>query len=168
MLADDPVAAERELRRAYDSLSAVGEKFILSTAAGLLGQMQYAFGRVDEAEQLGLETKALATEDDVDAQMRSGVACCRRSQRDEASSTAARTLVREALDILEPTDAVLLKYGALLDLAEVLRLARGARRRLGQRSWEQRVWPSRRGARSCRAPRTRCSRRSTNPSSRSR
>ena len=123
MLADDPVAAERELRRAYDSLSAVGEKFILSTAAGLLGQMQYAFGRVDEAEQLGLETKALATEDDVDAQslwrcVLSKVAA-RRGELDRGE-----TLVREALDILEPTDAVLLKYGALLDLAEVLRLAR--------------------------------------------
>ena len=123
MLADDPVAAEHELRRAYDSLSAVGEKFILSTAAGLLGQMQYAFGRVDEAEQLGLETKALATEDDVDAQslwrcVLSKVAA-RRGELDRGE-----TLVREALDILEPTDAVLLKYGALLDLAEVLRLAR--------------------------------------------
>jgi hypothetical protein len=31
--------------------------------------------------------------------------------------------VREALDILAPTDHVLLKYGALLDLAEVQRLA---------------------------------------------
>ena len=123
MLADDPVAAERELRRAYDSLSAVGERFILSTAAGLLGQMQYAFGRVDEAEQLGLETKALATEDDVDAQslwrcVLSKVAA-RRGELDRGE-----TLVREALDLLEPTDAVLLKYGALLDLAEVLRLAR--------------------------------------------
>ena len=77
----------------------------------------------DEAEQLGLETKALATEDDVDAQslwrcVLSKVAA-RRGELDRGE-----TLVREALDILEPTDAVLLKYGALLDLAEVLRLAR--------------------------------------------
>jgi hypothetical protein len=31
--------------------------------------------------------------------------------------------VREALEILEPTDAVLFRFGALLDLAEVRRLA---------------------------------------------
>ena len=122
MLADDPVAAERELRRAYDSLSAVGEKFILSTAAGLLGQMQHALGRLDEAEQLGLEAKALATADDVDTQALwrcvLGKVAARRG--DVAKGEA---LVREALDILAPTDAVLLKTGALLDLAEVLRLA---------------------------------------------
>jgi hypothetical protein len=35
----------------------------------------------------------------------------------------AEILVREALDMLSPTDAVLFKYGALLDLAEVRRLA---------------------------------------------
>ena len=31
--------------------------------------------------------------------------------------------MREALDILAPTDAVLLRFGALVDLAEVLQLA---------------------------------------------
>jgi class 3 adenylate cyclase/tetratricopeptide (TPR) repeat protein len=123
MLADDPIAAERELRRAYDSLSAAGEKFILSTVAGLLGQTQYALGRMDDAEQLALEAKALAAADDVDTQ-----ALWRRV----LSKIAARrgdvekgeALVREALDILAPTDAVLLKFGALLDLTEVQRLAR--------------------------------------------
>ena len=122
MLASDSVAAERELRRAYESLSAVGEKFILSTAAGLLGQTQYALDRLDEAEQLGLEAKALATADDVDTQalwrcVLSKIAA-RRGEFDKGEG-----LVREALEILEPTDAVLLRFGALLDLAEVLRLA---------------------------------------------
>jgi class 3 adenylate cyclase/tetratricopeptide (TPR) repeat protein len=122
-LAHDPGVAERELRRAYDSLSAVGEKFILSTAAGLLAQVQYALERVEEAEQLGLEAKALATRDDIDSQalwrcVLSKVAA-RRGRFDQGEA-----LVREALDLLEPTDGVLLKYGALLDLAEVFRLAR--------------------------------------------
>jgi len=121
MLADDVVAAERELRRAYDSLSAVGEKFILSTAAGLLGQTQYALERLDDAEQLGLEAKALATADDVDTQALwrcvLGKVAARRGDVERGEA-----LVREAIDVLAPTDAFLLKFGAFLDLAEVLRL----------------------------------------------
>ncbi len=41
MLAGDPVAAERELGRAYDALCAAGEKFIRSTVAGLLAETHY-------------------------------------------------------------------------------------------------------------------------------
>jgi tetratricopeptide (TPR) repeat protein len=123
MLADDSIAAERELRRAYDSLSAVGEKFILSTVAGLLGQTQYALGRVDAAEQLGLEAKALATSDDVDTQALWRCVLSKVAAR-RGDVEKGEALVREALDILAPTDAVLLKFGALLDLAEVQRLAR--------------------------------------------
>jgi hypothetical protein len=35
----------------------------------------------------------------------------------------AEALVREALAVLEETDAVLFRYGAFLDLAEVIRLS---------------------------------------------
>jgi len=122
MLAGDPMTAERELRRAYDSLSAVGEKFILSTAAGLLGQTQYALDRLEEAEQLGLEAKALATPDDVDTQALWRCVLAKIAAR-RGDFDKGEALVREALEILEPTDAVLLRFGGLLDLAEVLRLA---------------------------------------------
>jgi len=124
MIADDLTAAEHELRRAYDSLSAVGERFILSTAAGLLGQTQYTLDRLDEAEQLGLEAKALATADDVDSQALWRCVLAKVAAR-RGDIQKGEALVREALDILGPTDAFLLKFGALLDLAEVLRL--GAR-----------------------------------------
>lgn len=103
-------------------LSAVGEKFIRSTAAGLLAQTSYALGHYDEFERLSAEVEELATDDDIDAQALSrcvrGKILARRGEFDEAEA-----VVREALAILEPTDAVLFKFGALLDLAEVLRLA---------------------------------------------
>jgi class 3 adenylate cyclase/tetratricopeptide (TPR) repeat protein len=122
MLAGNPVAAERELRRAYDALRAVGEKFILSTVAGLLAQTHYALGHLEEVEQLGELTEELATDDDIDSQALSRVVRAKIFAR-QGSFDAAKTRAREALEILAPTDAILLKFGALLDLAEVHRLA---------------------------------------------
>ncbi len=123
MLAGDPVAAERELRRGYDILVGMGEKYLLSTIGGLLGQTLYAIGRIDEVDELGRLAQDLATEDDVDTQALwrciRGKLLALGGAHDEGEK-----LVREALEILSPTDAVLLKYGALLDLAEVQRLAR--------------------------------------------
>ena len=122
MLSGDPMAAERELRRAYDSLRAVGEKYVLSTVAGLLAETLYALDRIDEVERLSSLAEELATDDDVDTQ-----ALLRRVRAKilalEGSFDAAETYAREALEILAPTDAILLRFGALLDLAEVRRLA---------------------------------------------
>ena len=39
------------------------------------------------------------------------------------SLVEAEALVREALEILAPTDAVLFRYGALIDLAEIQQIA---------------------------------------------
>jgi class 3 adenylate cyclase/tetratricopeptide (TPR) repeat protein len=122
MLAGDPVAAERELRHAYELLTGVGEKYFRSTVAGLLAQTLYDLERLDEAEELGRLTQELATEDDVSTQALwrcvRGKLLARGGSIDEAES-----MIRDALAILESTDHVLLKFGALLDLAEVQRLA---------------------------------------------
>jgi len=122
MLAGDVVAAEGAIRRAYDALTSAGERFIRSTAAGLLAQTNYALGRYEEFEGLSAVVEELAAEDDIDVQALSrcirAKILARRGAFDEAAAS-----VREALGILEPTDAVLLKFGALLDLAEVHRLA---------------------------------------------
>ena len=122
MLAGDPVAAERELRHAYDLLTNLGEKYFLSTIAGLLAQTLYVLGRYDEVEPLAQLTRELATEDDVSTQALwrcvQAKLLARGGAFEEAESTA-----REALEILAPTDHVLLKFGALLDLAEIRRLA---------------------------------------------
>ena len=122
MLAGDPVAAERELRHAYDLLTNLGEKYFLSTIAGLLAQTLYVLGRYDEVEPLAQLTRELATDDDVSTQALwrcvQAKLLARGGAFEEAESTA-----REALEILAPTDHVLLKFGALLDLAEIRRLA---------------------------------------------
>jgi ATP/maltotriose-dependent transcriptional regulator MalT len=122
MLANDPSTAERELRRAYNTLRSVGEKFILSTVSVLLAQTQYLLGDLAEADRLVALTEELASEDDIDAQAQ------RRSARAkllvlDGEPERAEALAREALDLLAPTDAVLLKFGALADLAEVYRLS---------------------------------------------
>jgi class 3 adenylate cyclase/tetratricopeptide (TPR) repeat protein len=122
MLAGDPVAAEAELRNAYDLLTQAGEKYFLSTVAGLLAQTLYALERFDEAEPMRRLTEELATADDVSTQALwrcvHGKLLARRGSFEEAESS-----VLQALEILEPTDHVLLTFGALLDLAEVQRLA---------------------------------------------
>ncbi len=122
MFAGDPVAAERELRTAYDILTRAGEKYFLSTVAGLLAQTLYVLQRYDEMEPLGRLTKELATEDDVSTQALWRCVQAKLLARDGAFE-AAEALVLEALAILEPTDHVLLEFGTLLDLAEVRRLA---------------------------------------------
>ena len=52
MLAGDPAAAERELRRDFEALSAMGERYVLSTVAVELARAVGAQGRQEEA--LGL------------------------------------------------------------------------------------------------------------------
>jgi class 3 adenylate cyclase/tetratricopeptide (TPR) repeat protein len=122
MLAGDVAGAEQRLRGAYESLEQVGEKYFLSTVAGLLAQTVYARGRYDEAEQLGDAAKELAPGDDVDTQTLwrciSGKILARRGSFDDAE-----ILVREAVELLEATDAALFHHDALLDLAHVQRLA---------------------------------------------
>jgi ATP/maltotriose-dependent transcriptional regulator MalT len=68
LLAGDPAAAERELRRGYEYLSRLGERYLRSSVAGLLAEAVAAQGRVDDAEALASETEELAADDDVDAQ----------------------------------------------------------------------------------------------------
>ena len=43
----------------------MGEKYLLSTVAGLLAQTVYALGRYDEVEPLGRTTEELAVEGDI-------------------------------------------------------------------------------------------------------
>ena len=95
---------------------------MLSTISGLLGQTLYVHGRFEDVEQLGRLAKDLATEDDVDTQALWRSVLAKIAAR-QGSFEEAQSLINEALEILAPTDAVLLRYGTLLDLAEVHRLA---------------------------------------------
>ena len=122
MLAGDVVAAEAELRRGHDLLVSVGEKYLLSTVAGLLAQTLYILERFDEAVPLGQLARELASEDDVDTQALWRCVQAKLLAR-EGDFEQAELLVREALEILGSTDAALFTFGALLDLAEVQRLS---------------------------------------------
>jgi tetratricopeptide (TPR) repeat protein len=120
--AGDLQRAEAELRRAHDMLVGVGERFVLCSITGLLGQTVYGLGRYDEAAQLAEKSKELASEDSIDDQ---ALWHCLRGKvlAQQGAFDEAESLVAEAIRMLEPTDATLFQFGAFLDLAEVQRLA---------------------------------------------
>jgi class 3 adenylate cyclase/tetratricopeptide (TPR) repeat protein len=119
MLAGDPAAAERELRRDFAELSEMGERYFLSTVAAELSLTLSAQGREDEAEVFGRTAKELAAEDDVATQAlwRLGQAkvLARRGEYEPAIELAT-----EAVERMRATDAFVMKGDALVDLAEVL------------------------------------------------
>ena len=121
LLAGDPAAAERELRRDFDELTEMGEHYFRSTAAGELSRAVYAQGRYAEAEELTRVAEELSADDDLTSQAlwRSvrGKALARRGVEGDAEE-----LAREAVELLEGTDALILQADALEDLAEVLAL----------------------------------------------
>jgi class 3 adenylate cyclase/tetratricopeptide (TPR) repeat protein len=122
MLAGEPVAAERELRRDMERLDAMGEKFLLSTVYAYLGQAVLAQGRVEEAEELSRTCEHVALVDDAEAQS------IWRRVRAQAIATRgedsmAISLAEDAVVIIRKTDSPLLKGDALMDLAAVFRLA---------------------------------------------
>ena len=123
MLAGDPAAAERELRRDFDELEEMGERYFLSTAAGELARAVYAQGRYAEAEEL-TRSRRSSRRTTISRRRPCGARSVRRlwpgaaSRRTRRSSRARRSL-------LEGTDALILQADALEDLAEVLELAGG-------------------------------------------
>ena len=65
MLAGDPAAAERCLRKGFDALEEMGDRAVLSTTAAFLGETLVAQERDDEAERFAGLSAELAGEDDV-------------------------------------------------------------------------------------------------------
>jgi tetratricopeptide (TPR) repeat protein len=121
MLAEDPETAERELRRDFEDLNRMGEKYFLSTIAGLLAHAVYLQGRYEEAEQLSRVSEE-SSEDDVESQ-----SLWRRARSKAIAQlgqvSEAETLAREALALSQKSDSPVLQANTLLDLAEVLRVA---------------------------------------------
>jgi tetratricopeptide (TPR) repeat protein len=117
-LAGDVAAAEAELRRGYDVLDRLGDRYWLPTFAGLLARAVLQQGRPDEAGSLISVAEERARCDDVDAQ------ALWRSARAKLLARAgehdiAEELALEAVDVLSSTDAVFFQVAALTDLAEV-------------------------------------------------
>ena len=123
MLAGEHEAAERELRTANAALEALGERYFLSTIYGLLAQTLLERGALARRGRRALPTKPRARHrrrrrDPGDLALRAQPVARAPGSFEEAEAT-----VREALGLLEPTDATLLLVDAQLDLGEVLTAA---------------------------------------------
>jgi predicted ATPase/class 3 adenylate cyclase len=119
MLASDPAAAERELKRDTETLTALGEKYYLPVLTGLLAQSVYAQGRSAEAAEISRIAEGLAAEDDVEAQAM-WRAVRAKVLAEEGEHEHAERMAREAVDLLRRTEATVKLADTLLDLAEVL------------------------------------------------
>jgi class 3 adenylate cyclase/tetratricopeptide (TPR) repeat protein len=120
LLAGDAAAAERELRRDYEALDRMGEKYLLSTIAGLLAQVLCGQGRYEEANTMCMITASVAAVDDAQSQALWRSVRAKVLARRNGSGAQAVALARDAVEILRRTDALLWQADALVDLAETL------------------------------------------------
>jgi class 3 adenylate cyclase/tetratricopeptide (TPR) repeat protein len=119
LLAGDPAAAERILRSGFDTLSSMGEKVNLSLIAASLAKSVYLQGRGEEAEQLTVVSEEATSPEDVWSQVawRSARATILASRGESAEATR---LAREAVELIEGTDALNMRASSLLSLARAL------------------------------------------------
>jgi predicted negative regulator of RcsB-dependent stress response len=121
ILAGDLGAAEAALRHDYEALESMGERYLLSSVAGLLGRVLYEQGRFDEAYELSRTVENLSSAEDIDAQaLWRGVRGKVLAQRGESGQ--ATQLVEEMLALRRQAESPDLEAEALADLAEVQRL----------------------------------------------
>jgi class 3 adenylate cyclase/tetratricopeptide (TPR) repeat protein len=122
MLAGDPAAAERELRRDHAALVELEETYLLSTVSGELAHVLCAQGRHEEAWELSEEAERLAASDDLVSQALWRSARARLlAQRGELELALA--MGRHAVGSLDGTDTAISQADALLALFEVLAAA---------------------------------------------
>jgi len=124
-LEGDYAAAEEYLRYFCDFLAEHGQLALLSTFAPMLGRVLCVLGRFDEAQAQVQRGRELAEEYDVltQALLRQAQA---RVDSHRGLHAEAEAHAREAVTLLERTDAVNFQGAALSDLAEVLLAAGGA------------------------------------------
>ncbi|HEY3182790.1 MAG TPA: BTAD domain-containing putative transcriptional regulator [Gaiellaceae bacterium] len=126
LAAGDPVAAEAEFRRGYDSLDEMRERTLSSLLAALLADALHAQGRDDEALEFSERSRDAAGADDLLAQVQWRTARAKPLAR-AGRGAEAETLAREAMALVRTTDFLAARGDAAFDLAEVLRLdGRGA------------------------------------------
>jgi ATP/maltotriose-dependent transcriptional regulator MalT len=122
ILAGDLVRAEAELRGDYETLLAMGEKGYLSSVAGLLAEVLYAQGRVDEAADFADVCQQTAAAYDVGAQYQ--WRCIQaKLLAGRGGTEEAETLARDGVRLIMTTDQPAIQADALSSLAVVLGLA---------------------------------------------
>jgi tetratricopeptide (TPR) repeat protein len=112
-------AAERELRRDYETLERIGEQYFRSTIAGLLADVLYAEGREPEALELTEVAREISDDDDTTSQALWRSVRAKLLAHDGNADDAVR-LAREAVEFTRRSDSPVMQAGALVDLAEVL------------------------------------------------
>jgi class 3 adenylate cyclase/tetratricopeptide (TPR) repeat protein len=119
LLAGRPAVAERRLRAGYEKLRATGEGTLLAATAAMLARALHAQGRDEEAEwECGVSQRYAATGDQPTQVMWRGVRARILARRGRLAE--AEALAREAVRLAEPTDLIVIRGDALLDLADVL------------------------------------------------
>jgi class 3 adenylate cyclase/tetratricopeptide (TPR) repeat protein len=119
LLAGDPGAAERELRRDYRALEEMGERYeLLPTVAAELAHVLVERGEDEEAERYAKVAEELVADDDRETQalwrrVRARITA-RRGEIDEALALAG-----EATSLLRGTDALVARADSLVALSEV-------------------------------------------------
>jgi predicted ATPase len=121
MLAGDSATAEKHLRREYDSLYRIGERYYLATTAAKLARAIAAQGqgRYDEALRLIAMSQESAAGDDLSA-LAAGQALWARILADRGNHREAERLARSAVALTGQTDLLSEQADAMLDLAHVL------------------------------------------------
>ena len=122
LLAGDPEAALALGERGCRILDEAGERAWLSTSWCYLAEALYALGRLDEAEEFARKGAELGGSDDATTQiLAAGVQARVLAHRGELLD--AEQLAREAIELADETEALLLQADARGVLAEVLELA---------------------------------------------
>ena len=119
LLAGNPEEAISQLRPDHNALEEMGERYLRSTIAGLLGVAELEAGMLAEADAHARACELLAAPDDVEAQ------ALWRSLRARLLAAAGdphagEPLARDAVELTLTTDGITMQAGALLDLARVL------------------------------------------------
>jgi class 3 adenylate cyclase/tetratricopeptide (TPR) repeat protein len=118
LLAGDAGAAVRELQRDYDALEALGETWLRSTVAAMLGTAKWELGDLDEAERYAAIAKDIADEDDILSQVL-WRATAARVQAVMGDITAAIEIAEAGVKLAAGTEEVGLRADALAALAFV-------------------------------------------------
>jgi DNA-binding SARP family transcriptional activator len=123
LLANDPVAAERDMRAAEEVFREIGEGWFLSTVAVDLPRALYEQGRYDDAFALLATIDEQPAPPDREWQIkRTGIPACLLARRGRLEE--AERLAREGVRLAADSECLGWHADVLLDLAEVLRLSR--------------------------------------------
>jgi tetratricopeptide (TPR) repeat protein len=119
LLAGDPIAAERELRWGFERLDEMGERIDRPGIAAQLAEALYQQNRYDEAEHF----VEISEEGVPSARVRYRFAVRAKLLARRGDVVRAATLAKAMVELAQREDNLNMHGHALMDLAEVLRLA---------------------------------------------